>query len=109
MNEEDIRRKLRADGFFENNGIVLRAINIGRTVFNSLAAVRRALDGEMDRQAFTDCVNYLSMEGYIILRLCGSKQPANVSDNDIDDIEAKVSGKGVRLLAGVINDPCIRA
>lgn len=109
MNEEAIKKKMRADNFTDNNGIVLRAINIGRTKYNKLKSLRGALEPDIDTAEFTDCINYLSEAGYITLRNCESKQPANVADDDIDDIEAKVSAEGIRLLAGKITDPCIKA
>lgn len=109
MNEQDILKKMRADNFIKNNGIVLRAINIGRKNYNRLELLRHALEPDIDMAEFTDCVNYLYEEGHISLRRCDSKQPANIADDDIDDIEAKVSAKGIRLLAGKISDPCVRA
>lgn len=108
VNEKEMKQKMRAGNFIENNGIVLRAINIGRTNFNKLRQLRAALEPDIGRSEFADCVNYLSEAGYISLRRCGSKAPANVADDDIDDIEAKVSANGIRLLAGKLADPCIR-
>lgn len=107
MNELDILKKMRADNFVKNNGVVLRAINIGRTNYNKLRQLRTALESEIGRDEFADCVNYLAEAELISLRKCSDKTPANVADNDIDDLEAKVSAKGIRLLAGKITDPCI--
>ena len=92
-----------------NNGVVLRAVNIGRITFNRLSSLRRALEPDIEKAEFTDCINYLSESKYIILRRCGDKEPANISDDDFDDIEAKVSPKGIRILAGKLTDSCIRA
>lgn len=108
MNEQEILKKMRADNFVSNNGVVLRAINIGRISYNKLSSLQRALAPDIDRAEFTDCINYLSEAKYIILRRSDNKQPANISDDDIDDIEAKVSPEGIRLLAGRTNDPCVR-
>lgn len=109
MNEQDILKKMRADKFIENNGIVLRAINIGRTNYNKLRQLRTALEPEIDRAEFSDCINYLAEAELITLRKCSDKSAANVADDDIDEIEAKVSAKGIRLLAGKLSDPCVRA
>lgn len=109
MNEQDILKKMRADSFVKNNGVVLRAINIGRVSYNKLEQLRCALESDIDKADFEDCVNYLSEEGYINLRRCDSKQPASIADDDIDDVEAKVSAKGIRLLAGKISDSCVRS
>lgn len=108
MNEQDIIKKMRADNFVNNNGVVLRAINIGRINYNKLAPLCRVLAPDIDSTEFCDCINYLSESGYIILRRSDNKLPANISDDNVDDIEAKVSPNGIRLLAGKISDPCIR-
>ena len=94
VNEQDIIKKMRADNFVSNNGVVLRAINIGRINYNRLSSLCRALEPDIEKADFTDCINYLSESKYIILRRCDNKQPANISDDDIDDIEAKVSRAG---------------
>lgn len=109
VNEQDIIKKMRADNFVSNNGVVLRAINIGRINYNKLSSLCRALEPDIEKTDFTDCINYLSESKYIILRRCDNKQPANISDDDIDDIEAKVSPEGIKLLAGRLSDPCVRA
>ena len=107
MNEQDIIRKMRAENFVANNGTVLRAINIGRKNYNKLRQLQRALEPDIDLADFVDCVNYLSEAKYITLRKCSDKSSANIADDDLDEIEAKVSAEGIRLLNGKINDPCI--
>lgn len=109
MNEQDIVKKMRADNFIKNNGIVLRAVNIGRTSYNRLEQLRSALEPDIDKAEFADCINYLAEAGFITLRHCTSKQAANLADNDIDELEAKVSAAGIRLLAGKTLDPCVKA
>ena len=56
----------------------------------------------------TDSVNYLYEAGYIHLRTVLSKEPSTLADSDFDDLEAKLTAKGISLLAGGINDPCIK-
>lgn len=107
MNEQDILKKMRADSFAKNNGIVLRTINILKTKYNRLDSISGAIDSNISKADFADCINYLSEAGYIALRLCDSKMPANIADNDIDEMEAKVTPEGTRLLHGKLSDPCI--
>lgn len=107
MNENEIIKKMRSDKFIKNNGIVLRTINIGRTSYNRLSQLRKALEPDISRNEFCDCINYLSGAKMIDLRRCDNKEPADIADVSIDDIEAKVSVQGIRLLAGKITDPCI--
>ena len=37
-----------------------------------------------------------------------TKELTTLADSDFDDLEAKLTAKGISLLAGGINDPCIK-
>lgn len=108
MNERNIIAKMRTEKFIANNGVVLRAVNIGRTKYNKLTQLCAALESDMDKAEFTDSINYLSLADFIDLRRCGDKQPAALADDEFENIEAKVSAKGIRLLSGKITDECVR-
>lgn len=108
MNEDKILAKIRSDEFVNNNGIILRAVNIGHTKYNKLAQLSSALESEIDRADFTDSINYLSLEGYIDLRRCTDKIHTTLADDELDDVEAKVSAKGIRLLSGKLTDSCVK-
>lgn len=56
----------------------------------------------------SDSVNYLYEAGYIHLRDIVTKELTTLADSDFDDLEAKLTAKGISLLAGGINDPCIK-
>ncbi|MBQ8569347.1 MAG: type VI secretion protein [Oscillospiraceae bacterium] len=109
MSENEMLERIRSENFAETNGIVLRAINIGGIGYNKLAQLCRALAPETERDSFISAVNYLCLAGYINIRRCDSKAPADIADEDIDNIEAKLSAKGLRLLAGREHDDCVRA
>lgn len=103
------KRKLNAGNFIENNGKVLRTINILRYKYNKLSGVERVLhDTGVAEDEFLDCINFLSDEGYIHLRQISSKSDAKLSDiDDFSSLEAKLTSKGIRLLAGGIDDNLI--
>lgn len=105
MNNEAFNKKARAANFFANNGKVLRGINMLRIDFNKLSSIRAALS--FDSGDFADSVNYLIESGYIRIRHCDTKKPAELADYSMDEIEGKLTQKGIQLLAGVIEDPCI--
>ena len=108
MNKETLKRKASSVSFRKTNGLVLRTINILREKYNKLDVVQEVLeDSGTDVGAFTDSVNFLSMEGYIQLRTIDGHIRADIADSLYKDCEAKVTGKGVRLLAGGINDDMI--
>lgn len=105
MDKEALRKRIEASNFISNNGTVLRTINILRCKYNKLKDIEYALDMEHDE--IVDCVNYLHESGYIKLRHTISKQDTCLADTDFEDIEAKLSSEGIRLLAGKLTDPCI--
>ena len=56
---------------------------------------------------FLDSVNFLAEEGYIHLRRISTKESAALADTDYTALEAKLTGRGIRLLAGGIEDDMI--
>jgi hypothetical protein len=109
MDKEAIMRKMRAGNFKENNGIVLRTINILRHEYNKLKGISYALPN-LDADEFLDSVNYLHEAGYIHLRDTETKAEAVTGLADIDwrQLEGKLTAKGIRLLAGGIADECVK-
>jgi hypothetical protein len=101
-------KRLRAGSAIENNGLVLRDINLLRHQYIDLKSVRRVRSTEIGEQEFLDAVNYLSLEGYISLRDKSSKAETKLSDaEDYADLEAMVTSKGIRLLGGIIRDEMV--
>ncbi len=105
MNPETFIKKARAANFIENNGKVLRGINMLCTDFNKLSSIRSVLG--FDADDFADCVNYLIESGYIRIRHTDTKKAAELADYPMDELEGKLTAKGIQLLAGAIEDPCI--
>lgn len=108
MNREQEKRRLRAGAFMVNNGRVLMTINLLREKYNALRSVEKGLKAEgIERQEFIDSVNFLHEEGYIYLSDMESREPANLADVEYQTLEAKVTGKGIRLLGGGITDEMV--
>lgn len=102
------RQRLKAGNFARNNGRVLRTINILRHKYNKLSGIQGVLEEDgISEDEFLDAVNFLALEGYIHLRDVASKNEANLSDCHYDTLEARLTGKGIRLLAGGIEDTMI--
>ena len=99
------KRALRAGSFVHNNGKVLRTVNILRLKYNKLTGVQSVLEDDgIAEDEFLDSVNFLTEEGYIHLRRISNKEPAALADTDYTALEAKLTGKGIRLLAGGIEE-----
>ena len=105
MDREAEKRRLRANNFIVNNGRVLSTINLLREKYNPLRSVERALEYEgICKQDVIDSVNFLAEEGYISLRDIRTHEAATLADFNYETLEAKVTGKGIRLLGGGISD-----
>lgn len=108
MDREREKRKLRAGAFIVNNGRVLAMINLLRNKYNSLRNVEHSLRGEgISKDDFLDCVNFLAEERYIHIRNIDSGEEAGLADFNYLTLEAKITGKGIRLLGGGIDDNMI--
>lgn len=103
---EDMIAKMRAGRFIENNGRVLRVINLMRYKYEKLKEVKYALD-DIPENEYLDSLNYLSEAGYIQMRRISSKQVAEIADVDYIHLEAKLTERGIRLLAGRLEDDLI--
>lgn len=105
MDKETLNRRISAGNFVENNGSVLRAVNILKTKFNRLKDIKYALN--IEKNDIENSINYLHEAGYLHLRNIESKQPSSLADDDFDELEGKLTAKGIQLLADVISDECV--
>lgn len=106
--ENEMAKRLRQGNFRKNNGAVLRTINILRYKYNKLTGVCSVLaDNGVAEDEFLDSVNFLAEEGYIALRDIASKDDAGLADYRYNALEAKLTAKGIRLLAGGIDDALV--
>lgn len=96
-------QKIKARNFVKNNGQVLRTINILRVGYEKLSDVKYAL-GDVSEHDFLSSVNYLFLSEYILLRKIKTKEPADIADVPYEELEAKLSQKGIKLLDGTISD-----
>ena len=106
MDMEKQMQLIKAGNFKENNGSVMRTINMLRHKYHKLKSVKYALP-DISEGEVLDSVNYLHEAGYIHLRSILTKEPAALSDCEFDELEARLTAKGISLLAGGISDPCI--
>lgn len=105
MDKETLNKRISAGNFVENNGSVLRAVNILKTKFNRLKDIRYALN--IDKSDIENSINYLHEAGYLHLRTIDGHIASSLADSNFEDMEAKLTAKGIQLLAGVIEDECV--
>ena len=100
---QEYMQKIKARNFVKNNGQVLRTINILRVGYEKLSDVKYAL-GDVSEHDFLSSVNYLFLSEYILLRKIKTKELADIADVPYEELEAKLSQKGIKLLDGTISD-----
>lgn len=105
MDKETLNKRISAGNFVENNGSVLRAVNILKTKFNRLKDIRYALN--IDKFDIENSINYLHEAGYLHLRTIDGHIASSLADSNFEDMEAKLTARGIQLLAGVIEDECV--
>ncbi|MCM1315142.1 MAG: hypothetical protein NC205_01050 [Prevotella sp.] len=103
--KQTLNRRIFARNFAENNGSVLRTINILKTKYNKLKNLQFALN--MEKNEIENSVNYLFEAGYLHLRNAETKAPTCLADADFDSIEGKLTANGIKLLAGAFVDECV--
>lgn len=107
MDAEKQKQLIEAGKFRENNGSVMRVLNILDHTFHELKDIEYALPN-LSRGEIVESINYLNEEGYIHLRSIADKEQTTLADANFEELEAKAASKGLRLLRYVITDPCIR-
>ncbi len=60
MEKKEFQERIRQKKFFQNNGVVLKGINLLRTQYVSLSELKYALEPTMTEAELRDSVNYLS-------------------------------------------------
>lgn len=97
---------IKAGRFVKNNGTVLRNINMMHHQYLKLSDIKYVLE-DVPENEYTDSINYLSESGYIKLRHIKTKQVADIADVDYNEIESKLTQKGINLLLGRITDELV--
>ena len=107
MNGIEINENIKRGRFIKNNGRILRAINVLRTAYVSLADLYLGISVDVKENEYADSVNYLTEIGYIKLRNRHTKKDSTLADDNLTDLEAKLTGDGIKFLAGKLNDDCV--
>lgn len=107
MEAKELQERIRQKKFFHNNGIVLKGVNLLRDKYVRLSELKYAFEPSMSEQELRDSLNYLSESGYIKMRHIDSWKDTTLADCEFNEIEAKVSADGIKIIACVRTDECI--
>lgn len=104
--EKVINQNFESAKFCEINGRILRNLNIlddKKPKLNALIT----LFSDVDFTEFSECINYLSLRGYIkLINICTHKETA-FEIKEFDNIAVRLAAKGIRLLKGRKQDKSV--
>ena len=119
----DMKEKLLAEmeqsDFAKNNGKIMRTLNVLAPSYHNLSSIQRILkdDGIGDARGRPHgvgvgqspaCLDFLALEGYILLRTVKDHvRCEDLADHNWTELEAKLSGKGMRVLEKDVKDAMI--
>lgn len=103
---EELLKMMRAKDFVENNGEVMRALNVDYIKYKALKIVRAVLP-DMTDMDFLKCINYLQLKEYILVRHIKTHELTEIADAPYTELEAKLSQKGIELSGGFIADETV--
>lgn len=106
MDKSELLARVTAGEWKENNGKVLRTLNILEGKYIRLSTLSYALP-DLTKGDILRSINYLEEEAYIRLRTMDTHELATISDYEMETLEAKLSGKGLRLLTKTERDACV--
>lgn len=104
---DEYKRSAQENKFIKNNGAVIRAINLLRTDYVNLVDVTAALEPQIAENEALDSLNYLLEGGYVRLVKIRSEQAVDCIGDDYTQLAGKLTAKGIQLVNGAIEDPCI--
>lgn len=111
MNKGEMMKRIRADAFPSNNGSVLTCINLlNRSGYSALEQVRAGVKNwGIEKPEFLDSIHFLKLAGYIETRTIDGHVPgADLADYSYNELEARASEKGIRLMQGSLGDECVK-
>lgn len=109
MEIKEMSERIRQKKFFHNNGIVLKGMYMLPEKYVRLTELRYAFcEVSMSEQELIESLNYLSESGCINMRSIHSEKDTTLADCEFDEIEAKVSAFGIKIVTCVRTDECIK-
>ena len=106
MNESKQKQLIESGTFKDNNGAIMRLFNMAVYKYYKIKEVMYALP-YITKEDILKSMDYLSGEGYLKVRNILTKESADISDGSYDELEAKLSPKGTKLLECAITDPLV--
>lgn len=107
MNEKEIRQKIIAGAFAQNNGRIIRTVNVLKGKWINLETVQVALS-EMDEAEFEQSLIYLHRSDYVKIRNEHTKKCTEAEKAVYKECEVTLTKKGIDLAMYYIADPAVK-
>lgn len=105
--QAQIRRRIEAGEFADNNGRLIRTINVLKGKWIKLSVVQSALT-EIEEGDLEQSLIYLERAEYIKVRDDVTKKSLEVDSADYNNSEVTLTKKGIDLALYYISDPAVR-
>lgn len=106
MDANNLRKHLQQYTFRENNGKIMRTVNMLKPQESTVGNIQILMNGE-PREAVHNSLNYLTEAGYI--RIAGPKGepfPGQIDDT-CKDYRITLTAAGLEILMGVQDSPAV--
>lgn len=108
MNFEDrVKREIQTAEFAENNGRILRTVNVLRGKWIRLSSVRDVLDDIISADLEQSLI-YLERSEYISVRSIETKGIVEVESADYSECEVSLTKKGIDVALYFIKDAAVK-
>lgn len=105
--KNELKRRIEAGEFADNNGRIIRTINVLKGKWIKLSVAQSALS-EIDEGDFEQSLIYLERAEYIKVRNIATKRCVEVDSADYDACEVTLTKRGIDLALYYINDPAVK-
>lgn len=105
--EEKIRRKIETASFAENNGRILRTINVLRGRWIRLSAVKDVL-ADINAADLEQSLIYLEKANYITARRKDNNETIEIERADYTECEVSLTDTGIKVAVYIIKDDAVK-
>ncbi|MCM1227494.1 MAG: hypothetical protein NC320_08755 [Clostridium sp.] len=103
---EKIKQEIENGNFIENNGRIMRMLDIMSGEFKKLTELKYVLS-DLEEYEIVKSIDYLYESGYIKVRTADTKRSTTPADTPFNLLAVKLTNLGIQVLVGKKEDVCI--
>ncbi|MBQ8435736.1 MAG: hypothetical protein IJX24_06990 [Oscillospiraceae bacterium] len=104
--KDKVNQKYETAEFSEINGRILRNLNVLDDKKPKISAFI-TLFNDIEFTAFSECINYLSLSGYIKLINIYTNKDMQFESKEFNNMAVRLTAKGIKLLKGKAEDNAV--